>query len=177
MQRVSVVGVPGSGKSTTGRMLASVLDVPYAELDALFHQPGWTPLPLERFRAAVGEIVAGDTWVVDGNYRQVRDLVWDRADTVLWLDPSRIRATSRVRRRTLQRVTRGEELWNGNSETRSNLFSADPERNVVLLSWMKHPEYRRSSTATMAEPALSGARWVRLRSTGEVDMFLGGVNR
>ncbi|MBS1836159.1 MAG: adenylate kinase [Actinobacteria bacterium] len=177
MQRVSMVGVPGAGKSTTGRLVASLLDVPFVELDSLFHQPGWTPLPLEQFRAGVGEIVAGDGWVVDGNYRQVRDLVWGRADTVIWLDPSRIRATSRVLRRTLERVTRGEELWNGNSETWSNLFSADPERNVVLWSWKKHPEYRRSYTAAMVERVPSEARWVRLRSDDEVDVFLSGLNR
>lgn len=177
MQRVSVIGVPGSGKSTMGRRLGAVLDVPYVELDASFHQPGWTPMPLDQFRAEVEDIVAGCTWVVDGNYRQVRDLVWGRADTVVWLDPSRIRATTRVLRRTLRRVRSGEELWNGNREKWSNLFSADPERNVVLWSWKQHPEYRRSYTAAMDERGPGGPRWIRLRSGDDVDSFLGALDR
>lgn len=177
MQRVSVVGVPGSGKSTTGRMLASMMDVPFVELDSVFHQPGWTPLPIEAFRSAVSSIVAADAWVVDGNYRGVRDLVLARADTVVWLDPPRIRATTRVLRRTLRRVTRREELWNGNRERWSNLFSVDPERNVVLWSWVKHPEYRRSYAAAMDGPAPADSRWVRLRSDAAVDVFLSELDR
>ena len=41
MRRVSVVGCPGTGKSTLGRQLAGVLGVPFVELDAIFHLPGW----------------------------------------------------------------------------------------------------------------------------------------
>jgi hypothetical protein len=58
--------------------LAARLGVPYVELDAVFHQPGWTELPIEDFRARVAEAAAGDAWVVDGNYRAVLDLVWAR---------------------------------------------------------------------------------------------------
>jgi hypothetical protein len=62
VRRVSVVGVSGSGKSTLGRELAARLAVPYAELDAIFHQPEWTPLPEEQFRRRVAAIAAGDGW-------------------------------------------------------------------------------------------------------------------
>ena len=87
MQRVSVVGTSGSGKSTLGAALAKRLGTEFLELDSVFHQPGWVPLPDEEFRRRVGDAVAGERWVVDGNYSsKVRDIVWARADTVVWLD-------------------------------------------------------------------------------------------
>jgi cytidylate kinase len=50
VRRVSVIGNSGAGKSTVARHLAAVLGVPHLELDAVFHQPGWRPLPDEEFR-------------------------------------------------------------------------------------------------------------------------------
>jgi hypothetical protein len=69
VRRVSMVGVSGSGKSTVGKELARRLAVPHVELDAIFHQPGWTPLPAEQFRWRVTAIASGDGWVIDGNQR------------------------------------------------------------------------------------------------------------
>ena len=45
VRRVSVVGNSGSGKSTLARELAASLGVPHLELDSVYHQPGWEPLP------------------------------------------------------------------------------------------------------------------------------------
>jgi len=75
MQRISLVGVPGSGKTTAGRRLASSLGVPFLELDAIVHQAGWHDLPVDEFRARVRDAVSGDAWVVDGNDAAVRDTV------------------------------------------------------------------------------------------------------
>ena len=97
MQRVSVVGVPGSGKSTVGRLLAQAIGAPFTELDSVFHRPGWTHPDREKFRAEVAQVVAGERWVIDGNYSAVQDLVWARADAVVWLDPPRLPAPGRVR--------------------------------------------------------------------------------
>src|SRR5260370_32188616 len=88
--RVAVIGSTGAGKTTLGRELARRLDAPFVELDSIFHQAGWTPLPDEQFRAEVAARVAGPAWVVDGNYAAVRPLVLDRADTVIWLDYRRL---------------------------------------------------------------------------------------
>lgn len=172
MQRISVVGVPGSGKSTVGRALATAIDAPFTELDSVFHQAGWTPLPVPEYRSAVADLVSEDRWVIDGNYTAVRDLVWDRADTIVWLDPPRIAATARVLRRTLRRVTRREDLWNGNRERWSNLLSAEPERNVVLWSWVKHPLYRELYGESMVDPALEHAEWIRLRSDEQIEVMV-----
>ncbi len=104
VRRVSVVGVSGAGKSTVARELSVILGVPRLELDGVFHQPGWEPLPDEEFRRAVAAEAAADGWVIDGNYSTVRPLVWARADTVVWLDLPKVTVMRQVVWRTLRRV-------------------------------------------------------------------------
>ncbi len=87
-QRINVVGVTGSGKTTLARRLSDRLDIPHVELDALFWGPGWTETPDDVFRERVRQALAGERWVVDGNYSRIRDIIWPRADTIIWLDYS-----------------------------------------------------------------------------------------
>jgi adenylate kinase family enzyme len=69
-----VVGNSGSGKSTVASALAARLRVPWVELDALYHQAGWQPLPAEEFRARVAATITADGWVVDGNRERWHNL-------------------------------------------------------------------------------------------------------
>ena len=62
MKRVSVVGVSGAGKSTVGRQLAAALDVPFVELDAIFHLPDWGELSRDEFRERVDSATAAPGW-------------------------------------------------------------------------------------------------------------------
>ena len=177
MQRVSVVGNSGSGKTTLGRKLGAALDAPYVELDSIFHQPGWTELPREEFRERVSAIVAGDRWVVDGNYSHVRDLIWDRADTVVWLTLPRGLVTRRLLRRTLTRGVRRTELWNGNREQLRNLLSPDPMRSIVLYSFLNHKGSVERYEQRVADPAHAHLDVVRLRSPVEVRRFTDELTR
>ncbi len=167
-----MVGVPGSGKSTFGRRIADTIGAPFTELDSVFHRPGWTHPDREEFRAEVAELVAGEHWVIDGNYSAVQDLVWARADAVVWLNPPRVTASGRVLRRTLRRVGRGEELWNGNREHWTNLISRDPEQNIVLWSWVKHPEYQAKYGAAFDEPEPAGQQRIRLHTEEQARLLL-----
>ncbi|HUQ38725.1 MAG TPA: hypothetical protein VM030_01100 [Acidimicrobiales bacterium] len=176
MRRVSVVGNSGSGKSTLGRALAARLAVPYVELDAVHHLPGWQERPLEEYRLLVAEAAAGDGWVIDGNYRQVQDIVWTRADTVVWLDPPRRRVMTRVVRRTLVRVVTRRELWNGNREPWSNLWSLDPYKSIVAWSWTRHAVYRARYEASMADPRWSHLRFVRLQTEADRASLLSSLS-
>jgi adenylate kinase family enzyme len=177
VQRVSVIGNPGSGKTTLGRQLGQALGVPFVELDAIFHQPGWTELPREEFRERVSRVVAGDGWVIDGNYSVVRDLVWERADTVVWLTLPRWRVTARVLRRTVGRGVRRVELWNGNREQLRNLFSRDPMQSIVLYSFRYYHEGLRRYEQRVADPANAHLQVVRMRSPREVRAFVDQVRR
>ncbi|MAG37358.1 MAG: hypothetical protein CL878_14080 [Dehalococcoidia bacterium] len=111
IRRAVVVGVPGSGKTTFARSLATLLAVPHVELDAIHWSTGnWVELPLTEFRRQVALAAASDSWVVDGNYGKVRDLVWSQADTIIWLDLSLALCVLRLLWRTLPRAWKREVL-------------------------------------------------------------------
>jgi len=170
-----VVGTSGAGKSTLAAGLARALDADFLELDSVFHQPGWVPLAREEFSRRVAAAVAGERWVIDGNYTsQVKDLVWARADTVVWLDLPRRTVMRQVIARTLRRGATRRELWNGNRERWRNLTTLDPEQSVIAWSWTHHATYRERYGGAVEDPAWAHCRFVRLRSAREVDAFLAG---
>jgi adenylate kinase family enzyme len=155
--------------------VARALGAPHVELDAIYHQPGWTELPEAEFRSRVDRATAPDRWVVDGNYSAVTELIWSRADTVVWFDLPLPLVLSRTVRRTLRRVVTREELWNGNREPFSNLWSLNPEKSIIAWAATRHGTYRRRYRAAERDPRWSGLRFVRLHSQGEADAFLAGV--
>lgn len=172
MHRVSVVGCSGAGKTTVGRRLAGRLDVPFVELDSLYHQAGWVPLPTEEFRSRVERLCAADGWVVDGNYSLVRDLVLARADTVVWIDPPRWRVMAQVVPRSLARVISRRPMWNGNRESWRNLISRDPEESIIRWAWTTYqPTRQRYTELSRRAPSLR-LGVVRLRTRRDVVAFL-----
>ena len=172
MRRVSVVGNSGSGKSTLARELAAAFGVPYVELDGVFHQPGWVPLPEDEFRRVVAAAAAGDGWVMDGNYSAVRPIVWARADTVVWLDLPRRTVMRQVVWRTLRRAVTRQELWNGNREPLRNFLTWVPEDSVISWAWHNHGKYRDRYAAAAADPANAHLTFVRLTSRRDINRFL-----
>ncbi|MEV4358218.1 hypothetical protein [Nonomuraea sp. NPDC049625] len=169
MRRVSVVGNSGSGKSTLAAALAGRLGVPWLELDSVFHMAGWTPRPPEEFRAEVDAFTAGDGWVVDGNYSAVRDLVWSRADTVVWIDLPRPAVMRQLLVRTLRRMATGAELWNGNRE--SFRFLLDKDESIIRWAWTKHAVYRERYRRAAADPANAHLTFVRVASRADAERF------
>lgn len=177
MQRVNVVGTSGSGKSTLAQSLAEALDAGYVELDAIFHQPNWTSPPDDEFRSAIATAILPDTWVVDGGYSIARPLIWEVADTVVWLDPSKKVVMYRIIKRTLWRGLLGKELWNGNREKLGNIFKRNPMENIIAWAWTTYPDRRRRYSEMMHDPQWSHLDFVRLRTRAETRRFLKNAGR
>lgn len=173
-RRISVVGCSGSGKTTLSRRLARQLGYRHVELDALYHQPGWQPLPTDQFRQVVGEALEGEGWVVEGSYSAVRPQVLERADMVIWLDLPRAAVMCQLIPRTLKRLLLRETLWNGNRERWANLFRLTPEQSILAWAWTRHPIYRQRYGEEMRTSPPS-RRYVRLDSRRAVERFLASL--
>jgi adenylate kinase family enzyme len=169
-ERVAVIGLTGTGKTTFAAALAHKLGVPHVELDALHWEPNWVMAELDVFRARVERAVAGDRWVVDGNYSKVRDLVWSRADTVVWLDYSFALTFARLLRRTLARVISGEELWNGNRERFAEQFLS--RESLFLWAIQTYPRYRVTFPRLLASEAYRHLQVVRFQTPRAADHWL-----
>ena len=167
MRRVVVLAsASGNGKTTFGRALAEKLDVPFVELDALVHGPGWVETPDDELRALVEPIVAGEGWVVDGAYqRKLGDLVLRSTDTVVWLDlPMRV-WLPRLVRRTWRRIRGRETLWNDNRESFRTAFWGG--ESLFGYALRMHFDRRKRYPHELA-----GYRVVRLRTVQEVERWL-----
>lgn len=174
MKRVAVVGSSGSGKTTVASAIARALSIPHLELDSVYHQPNWRELPSDVFRDAVRSFADRDSWIIDGNYARhgIADIVWPRADTIVWLDLSRSQTMRRIVPRTLRRIARSEELWNGNRERWTKLVDPRPEENVILWAWTRHSTMRRDYGHRFAVAQGSHLTLIRLRTPAEIDAFV-----
>ena len=85
-RRVVVTGMAGSGKSTFSRSLAVKTGLPVVHLDLHFWKPGWVAPSEGEWREKQRGLLAGNEWIVDGNYHETLDLRLERADTVVFLD-------------------------------------------------------------------------------------------
>ena len=86
MHRVAIVGCGGSGKTTIGRQLADQLGAQITHLDAIYYDDQWNKMDADKFAATQEELVAAQTWVIDGNYASTLPIRLKRADTVIFLD-------------------------------------------------------------------------------------------
>lgn len=141
MQRIAIVGTTGSGKSTLATKAATKLGCPFIELDALFWKPNWVQEEKGVFRQKVSDALSGTTWAVGGNYSIARDIIWQRADTLVWLDYAFGLVLGRLFRRTLRRVITQEELWSGNRESWRNAFMS--RESLFLYAVRTHFRRRR----------------------------------
>ncbi len=133
--RVLVAGPSGSGKTTLAARIGVLLDLPYTEIDGLYHGPDWTPL--ESFEEDVDRFTSEPRWVTEWQYNAVRARLAERADLLVWLAIPRRTVMRQVVRRTVGRRFRREVLWNGNIEPPLWNVFVDPE-NVMRWAWSNY---------------------------------------
>ncbi|MEM7704041.1 MAG: adenylate kinase [Pseudomonadota bacterium] len=175
-QRIHVFGNSCSGKSTLAASLATALDYPLVELDAINWQPNWVGLnatdPAE-FERRIADATNSDRWVVAGSYsRFSQNVFWPRLETLVWLDLPRGQLVARMLRRSWRRWRTKELLWGTNREdfwTQLKFWRGEES----LLWWIvtQHERKRRQTLAWQEEKRWRHIRFIRLASARAVDDF------
>ena len=86
MQKIIVIGCPGSGKSTFAKALHSKTGLPLVHLDMLFWNADKTTVERSVFRERLQEVLQQEQWILDGNFSSTMELRFAYCDTVFFLD-------------------------------------------------------------------------------------------
>ena len=86
MEKVIIIGCPGSGKSTFGRKLERITGLPLYHLDMMFWNEDRTTVPKELFIERLQETMSNSKWIIDGNYGGSMEMRIKECDTVFFLD-------------------------------------------------------------------------------------------
>lgn len=174
MERITIVGTPGAGKTTLGERLAVMFDYPFVDLDALGWDANWTQPPLDVMNARVSAALQEERWITAGNYSRVRPIVWGRADTIIWLDyPLFSVIYPRLFRRTVRRVITREELWRGNRESFREQFMS--RESLFFYAARSHERKKMEFTTDLARPEYSHLRLLRFTSPSATAEWLSGL--
>ena len=171
MRRVAIVGTPGSGKSTLARELGARAGLPVIHLDQHAFLPGWKWKSDEQWEAITEELLAGETWVMDGAFAMEKAV--KRADTILFLDFSRARGyLGSVKRLALAYLGRPAPDFAPGSEDK-----LDRDFWRLLKTIHRYPRMQRPDiVADLERRRAEGKRVIVARNRREIDEALERVS-
>ena len=175
MKRILITGLAGAGKTTVAQRLSVTTGIPWQSLDDLYYGPGLVMAPT--FPASIEQITAGDEWIFDSGGPpptntlsvRLRELMWSRADTLLWLDYSRPVILWRAATRSLRRIATRQRLWYGYRDTPAQWLHKD---HPVRRAWSTHRSRREDIVARLADPSRQALAVMRFDRPNEAEAFL-----
>jgi len=167
MRRVLVIGSGGSGKTTVAKEIAAKTGLPLIHLDQLFWHPGWVSTPDAEWDRVTDELIARDSWVMDGNYGRTLPKRVAAADTVVFLDLPRVVCTWRIFKRRFSHF----------GKTRPDVAPGCPEHlSWEFVHWVwTYPSRRRPGILRQLEALSRDKRVFVLKNSSEVSRFLANL--
>ncbi len=86
MQKVIVIGCPGSGQSTFSKALHQATGLPLYHLDMMKWNADGTNVSRDIFMERLHQALGQESWIIDGNYSSTMELRMRFCDTVFFLD-------------------------------------------------------------------------------------------
>ena len=164
MRKILVIGSSGSGKSYFSKRLGEQLRIDVIHLDRQYWKPNWTKPSKEEWKAKVAEMLKRDEWIIDGNFGGTMEMRVAAADTIIFIDLSRVLCLWRViKRRIAYRKT-----------TRPDMAEkCDEKVDLDFLKWVwRYPRSSKPKIEELLQRNSKEKHVIRLRSRSEVKRFL-----
>lgn len=90
MNKIFIIGIVGSGKTTFAKKISEIKKIEHYEVDAIAYkrtETGRVKQSLEAQIASFEDINQSDSWIIEGTYRPSCKCLFEKADCVLFLDP------------------------------------------------------------------------------------------
>lgn len=165
--RILLLGVTGSGKSTVARRVEQARGIPVIDVDALAWRPGWVKTPDDELAAAIGEVAARDAWVMDAAWKATLPVVLPRTQLVVALDLPRWLSLTRLLRRTAWRVISRNQVCGENVESLGSMLGRD---SIIAWHFQSFSRKRQQITAWVTDPQMPQV--LHLRSARDVENWV-----
>ena len=125
------------------------------------------PAPDPEWDRTIDELIARDSWVMDGNYGRTLPKRLAAADTVVFLDMPRLVCTWRIVKRRFSHL----------GQTRPDVAPGCPERMTwEFVHWVwTYPSRRRPGVLRQLDVLSRDKRVIVLKSANEVSRFLASL--
>ena len=171
MQRISVVGCSGAGKSTFARALGAVLTLEVLHLDKLFWTPEISLRPRPEQERRLEEALQRQAFILEGGYGWTYPRRIAACDTLIWLDTSPLRRFLWLRRR--------RSRWQdriGHHPMDATTVQRLPGLDSPLSVLRQHLRAARHLEALFAAPP-AGVRMIRLTGPAKAQAFLDSLRK
>ena len=164
MKKILVIGSGGAGKSTFAKRLSEILHLEVIHLDSLYWHTGWVETPKPEWKNRVAELLAQDSWIMDGNYSGTLELRFAACDTVIFLDIAPLICLWRIGKRLLQYRNRN----------RPDMAEGCHERlDLKFISWIwGYRKRTRPKVVRLLKENAQSKTIIWLRSQKDVERFL-----
>ena len=86
--RISIIGGPGTGKTTLSNILAEKYNIPVTHIDGIHHLKNWQVRNKSERDNIILDIIKNEKWIIDGTYHDTLTQRLEASDLIIWLDYS-----------------------------------------------------------------------------------------
>ncbi|MCL2408094.1 MAG: hypothetical protein FWC96_00555 [Oscillospiraceae bacterium] len=116
VSKIYITGPVGGGKSTLARKISKEFGITYFEMDSVIYEPdpdskitGTRKRPESERDFLINEVLSSESWVAEDAGREIFEILWQEADSIILLEPPVHTRKCRIILRWIKQMLRVEK--------------------------------------------------------------------